>query len=47
MQTMGNEMPEKLKNPNLLNQMTDIKLFVQLLRNFGTYHEMPILRDTA
>eukprot|EP00347_Sterkiella_histriomuscorum_P016015 403354822 len=45
--TVGYEKPEKLKNSNLLNNITDIKLFVQLMRNFGTYHNMPILKDTA
>ena len=35
MQTVGFELPEKLKNQNLLNQMTDIRLVVRLLRNFG------------
>merc|ERR1712172_337118 len=29
-QTIGNMSPEKLTNPNLLNQMTDIRLFVRL-----------------
>ena len=46
-QTIGNMCPEKLTNPNLLNQMTDIRLFVRLLRNFGSLHQMRILQDTA
>jgi hypothetical protein len=46
-QTVGNQKPEKLKNPNLLNAMTDIKLFIELLRNFGVYHRMYILKDSA
>ena len=46
-QTVGNQPPEKLKNSNLLNNMTDIKLFIQLLRNFAVFHQMPILKDTA
>jgi hypothetical protein len=46
-QTIGNQDPEKLKNPNLLNSSTDIRLFLQLMRNFGIYHNMPILKDTS
>ena len=46
-QTIGNQMPEKLKNPNLLNNMTDIRLFLQLMRNFGVFHSMSMLKDTA
>ena len=46
-QTMGNQAPEKLKNKNLLNSMTDIRLFIKLIRNFATAHKMPVLRDTA
>ena len=46
-QTQGNELPEKLKNPNMLNQMTDIRLFIQLMRNFATHHELPTLKETA
>lgn len=34
-QTIGNKVPEKLKNPNLLNNMTDVRLFLQLMRNFA------------
>lgn len=47
LQTIGNQQPEKLKNQNLLNQMTDIKLFMQLMRNFANYHSFTILRDTT
>ena len=46
-QTIGNMSPEKLTNPNLLNQMTDIRLFVRLLRNFGNLHQMRMLQETA
>jgi len=46
-QTIGNMSPEKLTNPNLLNQMTDIRLFVRLLRNFGNLHQMRMLQDSA
>ena len=46
-QTIGNEQPDKLRNQNLLNQMTDIKLFMQLLRNFASYHNLTILKDTT
>ena len=47
LQTVGNTLPEKLKNPNLLNNMTDVKLFMQLMRNFASYHKLHILRDTT
>lgn len=46
-QTIGNQQPEKLRNQNLLNQMTDVKLFMQLMRNFANYHNFTILRDTT
>jgi hypothetical protein len=46
-QTLGHQAPEKLKNQNLLNSMTDIRLFIRLMRNFATAHKMPVLRDTA
>ena len=46
-QTIGNTAPEKLKNQNLLNSMTDIKLFTRLLRNFADLHQMPMLKDSA
>ena len=46
-QTIGNVPPEKLANPNLLNQMTDIRLFIKLLRNFGSLHHMRMLQETA
>lgn len=44
---MGFELPEKLKNQNLLNQMTDIRLVVKLMRNFGQRHDMQMLRSAA
>ena len=47
LQTIGHIEPEKLKNQNLLNQMTDIKIFMSLLRNFANYHQMALLKDTA
>jgi hypothetical protein len=46
-QTLGNQKPEKLRNQNLLNNMTDISLFIQLMRNFAIFHDMHILKDTA
>lgn len=46
-QTLGNQLPERLKNPNLLNSMTDVSLFLQLMRNFAAAHQMPVLKDTA
>lgn len=46
-QTLGMVAPDKLKNQNLLNPMTDIRLFVRLLRNFGNNHQMTMLRDAA
>jgi len=46
-QTQGNQAPEKLRNPNLLNNMTDIRLFLQLMRNFAIFHSMHVLKDTA
>ena len=46
-QTIGNIQPDKLKNQNLLNNLVDIQLFMQLLRNFASHHSMPILRDTT
>jgi len=46
-QTAGFEMPEKLKNQNLLNQMTDIRLVIKLMRNFGQRHEMKMLHAAA
>jgi hypothetical protein len=46
-QTVGNVAPEKLRNSNLLNQMTDIKVFMSLLRNFATYHQLSLLRDST
>jgi hypothetical protein len=46
-QTAGFELPEKLKNQNLLNQMTDIRLLVRLLRNFGERHDMKMLQSAA
>jgi hypothetical protein len=46
-QTLGMIAPDKLKNQNLLNPMTDIRLFVRLLRNFGNNHQLHMLRDTA
>jgi hypothetical protein len=27
--------------------MTDMKLFVQLMRNFGIYHNMQVLKDIS
>ena len=27
--------------------MTDIKVFMSLLRNFANYHQMALLKDTA
>jgi DNA polymerase epsilon subunit 1 len=47
LQTIGNQQPDKLRNQNLLNQMTDIKLFMQLIRNFASYHNFTILKDTT
>ena len=38
LQTIGFEQPEKLRNMNLLNHMTDIRLFMQLMRNFAVQH---------
>ena len=46
-QTRGNLAPEKLKSPNLLNEMSCLKTFVHLLRNFATLHGFRILTDTA
>lgn len=46
-QTVGNTAPEKLKNQNLLNAMTDIRIFTKLLRNFADLHQMLTLKDTA
>lgn len=46
-QTIGHMKPETLKNQNLLNQMTDIGLFMQLIRNFANYHSFTILKDTT
>jgi hypothetical protein len=46
-QTIGFEAPDKLRNQNLLNQMTDIHLFVRLLRNFANIHRMMMLKDSA
>lgn len=46
-QTVGHQPPEHLKNQNLLNSLTDIRLFVRLLRNFATFHRMFVLRDTS
>lgn len=37
-QTIGNQAPEKLRNQNLLNNMTDIRLFLSLMRNFAVFH---------
>lgn len=47
MQTIGHMLPEKLANKNLLNHMTDIKLFMQLLRNFASFHKFAVLKDTT
>jgi DNA polymerase epsilon subunit 1 len=46
-QTIGYEQPEKLRNQNLLNSVSDIKLFLQLMRNFANHHEMHVLKDAA
>jgi len=46
-QTNGHMKPETLKNQNLLNQMTDINLFMQLIRNFANYHSFTLLKDTT
>ena len=46
-QTVGNIPPEKLRNQNLLNAQTDIKLFTRLLRNFAELHQMNTLQSTA
>jgi len=46
-QTIGHALPEKLQNQNLLNNVIDIQLFMQLIRNFANYHSLTILRDTA
>ena len=46
-QTIGHLPPEKLKNQNLLNNVVDIQLFMQLIRNFASHHSLTILRDTA
>ena len=46
-QTVGDQKPEKLRNPNLLNNMTDVRLFMQLMRNFAVYHDMAILKDVS
>jgi len=27
--------------------MTDMKLFLELMRNFGVYHSMGVLKDSA
>ena len=47
LQTAGHMEPEKLRNPNLLNQMTDIKLFMQLIQNFANFHSMHLLKETS
>ena len=47
LQTIGYERPEKLYNQNLLNQMTDIRLFLELMRNFGSLHQMHLLAHSA
>ena len=46
-QTVGNTAPEQLRNQNLLNSQTDIKLFSRLLCSFAELHEMWTLRDTS
>jgi len=46
-QTMGHIQPEKLRNQNLLNQMTDVQVFFQMLRNFAQSHQMAMLQETA
>lgn len=46
-ETAGNVAPEKLRNQNLLNPNTDINVFMSLVRNFGTYHEMSMLINTT
>jgi len=47
MQTAGYEMPEKLRNQNLLNSMTDIRLVIKLMRNFAQRHEMLMLLSAS
>lgn len=47
MQTEGYESPEQLMNQNLLNKMTDIRLFLELMRNFGSMHQMIMLAHSA
>ena len=42
-QTLGNQQPEKLRNQSLANNLTDVRLFVRLLRNFATMHSLPVL----
>ena len=46
-QTKGNVSPDNLKSPNLLNEMTDIRLFMSLMRNFAQYHGFVMLRDVT
>jgi len=47
LQTSGNQNPEKLRNRNLVNHMTDIKLFMELVRSFATFHNLHVLRETT
>lgn len=46
-QTIGTVEPEKLKNQNMLNQMTDIGTFMRLMRNFANYHGLNVLREAT
>jgi hypothetical protein len=46
-QTIGDKAPEKLRNQNMLNSMTDIKLFMQLMRNFAVFHGLQVLKCTT
>lgn len=44
-QTQGMKDPGQMQTPNLLNEMSDIRLFMALMRNFAQAHGFVVLRD--
>lgn len=46
-QTVGNQLPENLRNRNLLNPQTDIRLLIKLLRNFAQRCQMSTLLESV
>jgi DNA polymerase epsilon subunit 1 len=46
-QTQGQKEPGQLPTPNLLNEMSDIRLFMALMRNFAQAHGFAVLRDVT